>query len=195
MSICASNQDRQSPYTMVTSDIKRAYFSARAARPISIEIPVEDREEGDEDKVGKLNLSIYGTRGAAQNWQAEFIEYLVSSNFSKGQSSPCNFDHPLHSLHLIVHGDDFTTIGPFKGLRWFEQLLNKRYECKHKLLGPEGERSVGVFNRVPSWQDDGSHCEADQRHAELIVEQLELDEAKAVFTPGAREEQVKASEE
>ena len=33
-----------------------------------MEIPMEDLEPGDEMMVAKLNLSIYGTRDAAQNW-------------------------------------------------------------------------------------------------------------------------------
>ena len=77
VSICASNQSQANPYRIMTADIKRAYFSAKARRPIFIEIPVEDQEEGDEHRVGKLNFSLHGTRDAAQNWQAECIDHLV----------------------------------------------------------------------------------------------------------------------
>ena len=54
---------------------------------------------------------------------------------------------------MTVHGDDFTTTGPLKSLQWFKQVLNKRYECKHKLLGPEGESTVRVLNRVFTWKE------------------------------------------
>ena len=53
---------------MMSIDVKRAYFYAPARRPVYIEIPIEDYEDGDEMMVGKLNLSLYGTRDAAQNW-------------------------------------------------------------------------------------------------------------------------------
>lgn len=195
MSICASHQDKQFPYRIMTSDIKRAYFFAKATKPIYIEIPVEDREEGDEGMVGKLNLSLYGTRDAAQNWQKEFTDYLVSHQFTKGQSSPCNFYHPHKQLHITVHGDDFTSTGPLKSLKWFELLLNQQYECKHKLLGLEGAKIVRVLNRVLTWEKEGIYYEADQRHAELLVEHLKLEEAKAVVTPGTREEQCKVYEQ
>ena len=49
-------------------DVKKAYFYAPARREIFIEIPLEDWEPGDEMMVAKLNLSLYGTRDAAQNW-------------------------------------------------------------------------------------------------------------------------------
>ena len=168
---------------------------AKIKRPMYIEIPIEDKEDCDEKLVGKLNLSLYGTRDAAQNWQNKFIEYLISHDFKKGKTSPCNFWHPKYQLHLIVHGDGFTTIGPDKSLRWFEKLLNQRYECKHKMLGPGGEDTVRVLNRVLNWKEDGIHYEADQRHAELVVAQLKLDEARSVITLGTREEQVKSFEQ
>ena len=49
-------------------DVKRAYFYAPATRPIYVKIPDEDWEAGDEENVGVLELSLYGTRDAALNW-------------------------------------------------------------------------------------------------------------------------------
>lgn len=80
-------------------------------------------------------------------------------------------------------------------MNWFEQLLNKKYECKHKLLGPEGEFNFRVLNRILSWEKDGIYYEAGQRHAELIIGQLKLEESKSVVIPGAREEQTKPFEQ
>ena len=37
------------------------------------------RVEGDEDKVGKLDFSLYGTRDAAQNWAQCYIEVLCKA--------------------------------------------------------------------------------------------------------------------
>ena len=39
--MCASNQAKNNPYRILTSDVKRAYFFAKATRP---EIPLQDRE-------------------------------------------------------------------------------------------------------------------------------------------------------
>lgn len=163
--ICASKRSQRAPCRILASDAKRAYFFARAKRPIFIEIPTEDGEEGDEDMVGRLNLSLYGTRGSAQNWQAESIEYFVNNGFAKGASSPFNFHMSQRQLHSIVHGDDFTTIGPETGLKWCEQLLNQRHGCKHKLFGPGGGQTLGVLNRALSWNKDGTSFGADRRHA------------------------------
>ena len=47
-SVCANSQGGRRPYRIMTVDVKRAYFYARARRPMYIEIPIEDFEAGDE---------------------------------------------------------------------------------------------------------------------------------------------------
>ena len=45
-------------------DVSRAYFDAKAVRPVYIEIPAEDKVEGDQDNVARLNLSVDSIRDA-----------------------------------------------------------------------------------------------------------------------------------
>ena len=49
---------------------------------------------------------------------------------------------------MTVHGDDFTAVGPEEELRWFKSIMEKQYEVKTKLLGPEEgmEREVRVLD-------------------------------------------------
>ena len=63
----ASNQTSGRRFCILSLDIKRAYSYAKATRPVYIQIPIEDRQLGGEGMVGRLNLSLYGTRDAAQN--------------------------------------------------------------------------------------------------------------------------------
>ena len=77
VSKCAANQhytEESDRYIIMYNDVKRAYFHAPAKRPVYIKIPAEDFEAGDEDMVGVLNLSLYGTRDAAMNWAAKYTE-------------------------------------------------------------------------------------------------------------------------
>ena len=60
---------------------------------IFIEIPMEDWEPCDEMKVAKLNLSLYGTKDAAQNWTEEYKKKLVDLGFAAGVATPCHFLH------------------------------------------------------------------------------------------------------
>ena len=95
-----------------------------------------------------------------------------------------------------MHGDDFTSTGREADLRWLDGELRKRLDIKTELLGPDPARhkqQVRVLNRVITWQEDGLIYEADQRHVEILIRELNLEHAKAVATPGTREEAIKAS--
>ena len=51
-------------------------------------------------------------------------------------------------------------------------------------IGPGAETEGKVLNRIVRYNDGMWEVEADQRHAELIVEQLQLGSGKSISTPG-----------
>ena len=51
-------------------DVRRAYFHAPCKRDVYIVLPEEDAENG---MCGKLEMSMYGTRDAAQNWEETYL--------------------------------------------------------------------------------------------------------------------------
>ena len=118
---CASRKG----HVMMAIDVKRAYFYAPATRPIYIVIPKEDYEEGDEERVGVLNLSLYGTRDAAQNWVKTYTKILVEAGFEKGRYSAQNFWHSTRVIALSVHGDDFSATGSEAQMLWLQGLMEK----------------------------------------------------------------------
>ena len=54
-------------HELMINDVRRAYFNARATRHSFIELPDEDPRKSPE-LVGRLNVCLYGTRGAAKSW-------------------------------------------------------------------------------------------------------------------------------
>ena len=62
-----------------------------------------------------------------------------------------------------------------------------KYEVETKFLGPSSphEHELRVFNRTLTWTAEGIEYEADQRHAELIVKGMEIENAAPAPTPGA----------
>ena len=106
-----SQKHQKDNFILMTNDVKRAYFYAPATRPIYIKIPEEDREPGDEENVGMLRLSLYGTRDAAMNWAKTYTFHLKGLGFIVGSSNPCNFYHPQRDVACTVHGDDYTSAG------------------------------------------------------------------------------------
>ena len=171
-------------------DVKRAYFYAAARRDVYIEIPPEDREAGGEDMIAKLNLSLYGTRDAAQTWTEEYTKTLKDLGFKTGKATPCNFKHSSKELSVTVHGADFTIVGPEDSLVWLNKELAHRYEIKSSYLGPDAwmEQEIRVLNRTIRWTPEGIEYEPDQRHAEIVIDQLNLTSAKPVATPGANDQ-------
>lgn len=79
---------------------------------------------------------------------------------------------------------------------WFNSSLDKTYECKHHWLGPskDDEHSIRILNIVICWNNGSITYEADRRHVEVVIEQMQVAEARRVTSPVAREEQTKANE-
>ena len=65
---------------VMVNDVRRAYFFAPSSRDIYIELPAEERE-GSRDQLGKLNLSLYGTRDAASNWREHVPRHFEHIGF------------------------------------------------------------------------------------------------------------------
>ena len=70
---------------VMINDVSRAFFEApmQKGRHLCIELPEEDLTEEDKkrDLVGYLNMSLYGTRDAAYNFQHEVSKKLRQSGF------------------------------------------------------------------------------------------------------------------
>ena len=90
------------------------------------------------------------------------------------------------NLKLLVHGDDFVSTGSRKGLYWLKRMIDDRFEAKTTIVGHEKEdvHETRVLNRTIRATKDGWEVEADQRHAEVIVEMFNLGNAKEVLTLG-----------
>ena len=180
-------------------DISRAYFNAKTdpAKPVCVQLP-EEHPQFKNGMCGLLLRHMYGTQRAADGWQEEYSNTLVSLGFKQGIASPCVFWHSERRIICSVHGDDFTTAGPKSQLDWFETKLEEHYELtKGGRLGPgrDDAKEGRVLNRVIRWTSDGLEYEADPRQVERLLADLELDGegVKNASTPGVKplQEQLK----
>ena len=104
---------------------------------------------------------------------------MTGLGFQRGRYSSCVFYHPIRSIRVVVHGDDFTFLGYEEDLMWFRSGIQNRFECKLRgMLGPglDDEKSFRILNRVITWSSSGIQYEADQRLAEIIVKGVGLGE-------------------
>jgi len=168
-------------------DVRRAYFHAPARRLVYVKLPPEEEQEG---MCGKLMKALYGTRDAAQNWEHAYINFLEKAGFVNGVASPCVFYQKERAVRVVVHGDDFTVLGQETQLDWFRKQIAEKFEVKFRgSLGPSDtdDKSIRILNRVVTWTKEGIEYEADQRHAEIIVEHLGLSKhSKPVGTPSVK---------
>ena len=130
------------------NDVARAFFEAPVRRKICIELPEE--EKGEEDEVGLLNMSLYGTRDAAANFQAEVAKVMKQAGFVVSKANPCVYYHPSRDVKCLVHGDDFISSGCVEEIRWFRAVLEGRFEVTTQIVGRgKGEvPEARVLNRV-----------------------------------------------
>ena len=90
---------------------------------------------------------------------------------------------------VVVHGDDFTTLGLDSDLDWFEAGLQTYFE--NGIRGRLGEgcpepQEIRILNRVVSVNSSGLTYEADPRHCDLLMSSLELSENSKAATPGVK---------
>ena len=177
---------------MLVMDVSRAHFHPPAVRELYINLPDEDSSPG---KVGKLLRTLYGTRDAANQWDAFFNEKIAQLGYEVGMSSPCLYRHKERLSIGWRHGDDLIFIGEEAHMNeLFEEISKLMIVKKRALLGFEAgdDHHVSILNRlVDCGMVNGVETisyEPDQRHADLIVAQLGLEESKArgVTTPGEK---------
>jgi len=196
ISIAATERKDTKKNAMMVNDVRRAYFYARVRSKIYVELPDEDKTEKDKaaDNVGVLNLSMYGTREAATNWQREVADHLESIGFTRGSASSCIYHHQEREISTLVHGDDYASTAAREDLEWLEEELKKKFEIKTTIVGHDkkDDKEMKVLNRVIRATDEGWEYEGDQRHGEIIVRETGMGSAKGVTTAG---EDDKAKEE
>ena len=137
----------------------------------------------------RLNVSMYGTRDAASNWEDKYASHLIACGFTQGKSSPCIFFHKERGIRCVVHGDDFTFLGNDEGLDFATTIMKEEYDINlRERLGPEkgDQKSITILNRFVDWRQDGIYYEADPRHAEIIVKEMGVPSMAPVVTAGIK---------
>ena len=173
---------------LMYADVSRAYFYAPAVRAVYVRLPSEDKNEEDEGMVGRLKMSMYGTRDAAANWSAEYGATLIAAGYVQGKASPCVFHNSDSDTTIMVHGDDFVGVGRPEELAKLRKSLEDKYKIKVETLsGDAGDvQEVKILNKIVRWTDTGVEFEADPRHAEIVIKELGLTDAAPSKVPGVK---------
>ena len=170
-------------------DVSRAHFYAQAVRDVFIQLPPEDPQAANGDLVGKLDRTMYGTLDAAERWAEHYSKILVQAGFRRGTASPCHFYHSSRDLWVLVHGDDFFSVGETDDQEYLRQLMQDSFEIKCNRASASGPcRELRILGRIVSYTPDGLQLEADPQHLEVCADALGLVGAKGVSSPTACDE-------
>ena len=155
LSLLASGKRRGT--SLLYADVSRAYFYAKAVRPVYVKLPEEDLEPGDEHRCGRLKMSMYGTRDAALNWSLEYADTLRAAGYIQGRANPCLFHNRALGVSVMVHGDDFIAVGPDQHRKETQQTLENKYKLKTEKLGCGAGLSseIRILNEVVRVAKDG----------------------------------------
>ena len=130
----ARNSSKEEKAVMV-NDVARAFFEAPIRRELAVQLPVEDGGGPGSEMVGLLQKSLYGTRGAAANFQREVTKFMREWGFVVGAYNVSTFYHRQRGLRAMVHGDDFISTESRESLSWMKCRLEDRFEVKTTLIG------------------------------------------------------------
>ena len=158
-------------HSVMVADVRRAYFYAKARQTLYVELPDEDKRPGEDGMVGRLNMSLYGTRDAARNWEEELNETFEALGFQKGRAAPCSYLHKVRDIAVVVHGDDIVSTGEDGQLEWLNKKIKAKYEVREQWLAKVGDK-VNVLNKTIEMTAAGFEIEADERHAAMIISDM-----------------------
>ena len=108
--------------------------------------------------------------------------------FSPAKYNASLFYNSRAKVSGLVHGDDFVATGRRWHVQNFRKQISGRFTFEDNIVGSRADlgevNEAIILNRVLRRTSQGWEYEADQRHAELIIRGMNLENAKAVKTPG-----------
>ena len=103
---------------------------------------------------------------------------MLLAGFRQSGHNPSVNWHPVRHLKTLVHGDEFVTSGHRQNVQWFNLQLEDRLEIMNSVGGGAGDkREECILVRIVRYTEDGWQLEADQRHGELLIKEMGLQQS------------------
>ena len=130
MSVSLSNKGKSLELRLC--DISTAYFRGTLERLSYIRLYTEDRQKYNDDKIGRLVKSMYGTQDSSLIWQLGGANRICgeSGSFRRGKHSAALFHNPNQDERVAMHGDNFECLLDDDGLKHIDNLLKSNDAVK-----------------------------------------------------------------
>ena len=120
------------PLKLSFIDVKKAHLCSDVLRELYIDPPPE--ANGQPDIVWLLQRAMYGTRDAAAAWEREWTKTLNSVGFKSGLNNRALLHCETIDALMVVHGDDFITLGDSEPLSEVERAMSDHYTIKVRAI-------------------------------------------------------------
>ena len=107
-----------------------------------------------------------------------------------GLASPCCYRHSSKALSCAVHGDDFVVAGVETDLAWPRRPMEKSFLVKVIVRLGGNKQDAPSTQSFLSQKGDEVGLEADPRHQEILISELEQD-VRGLSTPAGKNQQRK----
>lgn len=129
---------------------------------------------------------MFGIRDAAQGWQKKCAETMRELGFEIGCKSPRHLHHRGTDSCGMVHRG-FVFGGTDSFLKDIAKHMDGKFSIKVATTGPGRTEAPRVLIRSTRWTSHRIEYKCDHRHAEQLIEELELRPGQKVITPVVRE--------
>ncbi|KAL0288218.1 UNVERIFIED_CONTAM: Retrovirus-related Pol polyprotein from transposon TNT 1-94 [Sesamum radiatum] len=129
-------------YEIWQMDVKTAFLNSFVEEEIFMDQPEGFTTVGEEQKVCRLQRSIYGLKQASRSWNTRFDEVIRGYDFIKNDYDPCIHQKISGSsiAYLVLYVDDILLIGnDVKMLGDIKAWLSTQFSMKDM-----GTRSTGI---------------------------------------------------
>lgn len=120
-------------YEIWQMDVKTAFLNGDIDKDIYMEQPIGFTFSGSEQKVCKLQRSIYGLKQASRNWNIRFDESVKAFGFIQISNESCVYRKELETSvqFLVLYVDDILLIGNSKDdMKVTKLWLSNQFEMK-----------------------------------------------------------------
>ncbi|KAL0391369.1 UNVERIFIED_CONTAM: Copia protein [Sesamum latifolium] len=100
-------------YEIWKMDVKTTFLNSFVEEKISMDQPEDFTTVGEEQKVCRLQRSIYGLKQASWSWNTHFDKVVRGYNFIKNEHNSCVYKKISGSsvAYLMLYADDIILIG------------------------------------------------------------------------------------
>ncbi|KAL0439158.1 UNVERIFIED_CONTAM: putative transposon Ty5-1 protein [Sesamum latifolium] len=125
-------------YEIWQMNVKMAFLNSFVEEEIFMDHPEGFTSVGEEQKVCRLQRSIYGLKQASRSWNTYFDEVIRDYDFIKNEHNPCVYKKISESLvaYLVLYVDDILLIGnDVKMLGDIKAWLSTQFSMKDMGMG------------------------------------------------------------